>query len=215
MKIVAVSDQHGFLPDIPTCDLLLIGGDFTPVKNHSIPFQAEWLDTTFRRWLQGVPARKIIAVAGNHDFIFQEAPERVPRDLPWQYLQDSGTGWEGLKIYGTPWQPWFHDWAFNLHEPDLVRVWEKVPDDTDILLLHGPPLGYGDGVPERGGKVRRTGSPSLLARIEKIQPRLVVYGHIHEGRGEWRLGRTVLANVTIVDEGYDPIFPPWVYEWRP
>jgi Icc-related predicted phosphoesterase len=93
-----------------------------------------------------------------------------------------------------------------------MRVWEKIPDGTDILVLHAPPLGYGDGVPERAGKVRRTGSPSLLARIEKIQPRLAVYGHIHEGRGEWRLGRTVLANVTLMDEGYDPIFPPWVHE---
>jgi predicted phosphodiesterase len=211
VKIAAVSDMHGFLLDIPPCDLLLIAGDFTPVRDHGILRQAEWLDTTFRYWLQGVPARKIVGVAGNHDFIFQEAPERVPRDLPWTYLQDSGTEWEGLRFWGTPWQPWFYDWAFNLHEPDLGPKWAMIPAGTDILVLHGPPYGYGDGVPERSG-VRRTGSPSLLKRIEEIAPRVVVFGHIHEGRGEWHLGKTVLANVAVVDEGYDLVYPPWIYE---
>jgi Icc-related predicted phosphoesterase len=211
MKIVGVSDMHGELPAIGPCDLLLIGGDVTPVTNHRIAFQAEWLDTTFRRWLEGVPARKIVGVAGNHDFIFEQAPHLVPRDLPWTYLQDSGTQWEGLRFWGTPWQPWFHDWAFNLYEKDLVGVWEKIPENTDVLVLHGPPYGYGDGVPERGG-VRRTGSPSLLARIEKVQPLLAIFGHIHEGRGEWRLGRTVLANCTLMDAGYDLAHPPWQYE---
>jgi Icc-related predicted phosphoesterase len=212
MKIVAVSDMHGTLPDIPTCDLLLLGGDITPVQNHDLAYQAEWLDTTFRRWLEGVPARKIVGVAGNHDFIFQRAPQTVPANLPWVYLQDSGHEWEGLRFWGTPWQPWFYDWAFNLYEPDLVAKWALIPTGTDILVLHGPPRGYGDGVPERNGQVRHTGSPSLLARIEEIGPRLVIYGHIHEGRGEWRLGRTVLANVTLVDDGYDPIYSPWQHE---
>jgi Icc-related predicted phosphoesterase len=211
MKIVAVSDMHGFLPDIPPCDLLLIGGDMTPVRDHSVGYQAEWLDTNFRRWLESVPARKTIGVAGNHDFIFQEAPERVPRDLRWTYLQDSSTEWDGLRIWGTPWQPWFYDWAFNLHEPDLVPKWDLIPAGTDILVLHAPPYGYGDGVPISDG-VRRTGSPSLLKRIEAIAPRVVVFGHIHEGRGAWQIGKTVLANVTIVDERYDQIYPPWEYE---
>ncbi len=211
MRIVAVSDMHGFLPDIPPCDLLLIGGDITPVRDHGIAYQAEWLDTNFRFWLENVPARKTIGVAGNHDFIFQEAPDRVPRGLRWTYLQDSGAEFEGLRIWGTPWQPWFYDWAFNLHEPELVTKWDMIPTGTSILVLHAPPYGYGDGVPERGG-VRRTGSPSLLKRIEVIVPRLVVFGHIHEGRGEWRIGPTVLANVTIVDERYDQIYPPWLFE---
>src|ERR1700722_17205289 len=102
MKIVAVSDMHGFLPNIPACDLLLLAGGITPVSDHGILRQADWLDGDFRRWLNRVPARKIIGVAGNHDFIFQQAPERLPRDLPWTYLQDTGTQWEGLHIWGTP-----------------------------------------------------------------------------------------------------------------
>src|SRR5262245_1002245 len=113
MKIVAMSDMHGQLPArVPACDLLLLGGDVTPVEDHSIGFQASWLDREFRDWLQAQPARKIVGIAGNHDFIFEQAPGLVP-ELPWTYLQDSGIEWEGLKIWGTPWQPIFFDWAFN------------------------------------------------------------------------------------------------------
>jgi Icc-related predicted phosphoesterase len=212
LKIVAVSDLHGNLPDIPPCDLLLIAGDITPVTNHHLDFQAHWLDTNFRWWLKAVPAQQIVYVAGNHDLIFQEKPHLVPKDLPAVYLQDSRFRWRGLNIWGTPWQPWFFDWAFNLHEPELAAKWKLIPPDTDILVVHGPPYAYGDGVPERDG-VRHTGSMALLARIREIRPKLVVFGHIHEGRGEWRVGESVLANVTLVNAGYRPVYKPWEFTW--
>jgi Icc-related predicted phosphoesterase len=212
MKLVAVSDLHGILPETPPCDLLLIGGDICPVENHHIDLQAAWLDREFRAWLTVQPARKIVGVAGNHDLVFERHPYLVPRDLPWTYLQDSATEWEGLKIYGSPWQPWFFDWAFNLFEGDLKPKWDLIPAGTDILVLHGPPYGYGDGIPERDGSVRRTGSPSLLRRIEEVKPRVAIFGHIHEGRGEWQHGPTRLANVTILNEDYQNVHPPWVFE---
>ncbi|SRR6266852_5551250 len=207
MHLVAISDLHGILPDIPACDLLLLAGDLCPIEDHHPLFQADWLHDEFRSWLDRVPARKIIGVAGNHDFIFEQTPHLVPRDLPWTYLQDSGVKWEGLKIYGSPWQPWFMDWAFNAGPDQLARIWQRIPDDTDILLLHGPPRGFGD-VTRHGNS---TGCPHLLERIKEVQPRLAVFGHIHEGRGEWELGRTKLANVTILDEDYRHVYPPW--EW--
>jgi Icc-related predicted phosphoesterase len=212
MKVMALSDLHGNLPDdLPACDLLLLAGDLTPVSNHQLAFQASWLDREFRAWLQRVPARKVVGVAGNHDFIFEKAPYLLPEGLPWTYLQDSGTEWEGWKIWGTPWQPWFFDWAFNGDPERLKRQWALIPADTDILVLHGPPYGYGDGVPEDAG-VRRCGCPLLLERIQQVRPRLVVYGHIHEGRGEWQLGPTRLANVTLLDEDYRLRHQPWVIE---
>jgi predicted phosphodiesterase len=211
MKVVALSDLHGQLPRrVPDCDLLLLAGDFTPVTNHALSFQRDWLDGDFRSWLQRVPARKIIGVAGNHDLIFEQAPDLVPRDLPWTYLQDSGITWEGLAIWGTPWQPWFWDWAFNGTPEQLQRQWELIPEATDVLVLHGPPRGYGDGVPEANG-VRLCGCPHLLERIKVIAPRLVVFGHIHEGRGSWQLGPTRLANVTLVDDRYRAVYEPFVW----
>lgn len=210
MRIVALSDCHGCLPEtVPECDLLLLAGDLCPTRDHSCLFQAQWLGGEFRDWLTRQPARRIVGIAGNHDLIFERAAHLVPGDLPWTYLQDSGVEWEGLRIWGTPWQPWFFDWAFNGGPEPLKRIWSRIPDDTDILLVHGPPFGYGDAVSSRQGEVRRTGCPHLLERIQAIAPKLVVFGHIHEGRGEWQLGRSLLANVTLLDEGYRPIYQPW------
>lgn len=211
LDIVAVSDLHGTLPEIPPCDLLLIAGDICPVANHDPDYQAVWLDNEFRFWLGSQPARQSAFIAGNHDFVFQDKPHRVPRDLSGVYLQDTALAHRGLKIWGTPWQPWFHDWAFNLHEPQLEEKWRLIPTDTDILMVHGPPHGFGDWVPDRRG-ARRTGSPSLLARIEEIEPRLVVFGHIHEGRGQWQLGPTTLANVTLLNERYEAVHRPWRFQ---
>jgi len=210
VKVVAVSDLHGYLVDIPSCDLLLIAGDICPTVNHRVEYQEHWLNTDFRYWLRKVPARKIVGVAGNHDLIFQNAPHRVPT-LPWTYLQDAGTEFEGFKIWGTPWQLYFFDWAFNLYEPDLIKKWALIPSDTDIIVAHSPPRGYGDDAP-RGRDTEKVGSPGLLAKIVEIKPKLMVFGHIHEGRGQWDLDGTTLANVTVVDGKYRLVHPPAVFE---
>lgn len=209
MNIVAISDMHGVLPAIPPCDLLLIAGDICPVQNHNIAFQAEWLNSVFRRWLESVPCQQIIGVAGNHDFVFEKAPETVPNDLRWTYLQDSETEWNGWHIYGSPWQPWFFDWAFNASDEQLEQNWAKVPEHTDILVCHGPPHGFGDGVMQNGGKITNEGCRHLRQRIEMVQPKLVVFGHIHEGRGQWQTSSTILANVSILDIHYRPVHIPW------
>lgn len=103
MKVVATSDLHGFLPQIPPCDLLLIAGDVCPVWNHRLPFQRKWLRETFTPWLESLPARKIVGVWGNHDSIAESNPDKVP-PLPWTNLIDEVIEWEGLRIYGLPWQ---------------------------------------------------------------------------------------------------------------
>lgn len=192
-----MSDLHGYLPRVPTCDLLLLGGDLCP----DVPVieQARWLDREFRKWLKEVPAEAIAGVAGNHDWVFQERPDLVPV-LPWEYLQDSGVTLCGLKIWGSPWQPVFFDWAFNLEEKELEKKWALIPERTDILLLHGPPLGHGD----RNMRGTHTGSPSLTKRIIEVQPRLVICGHIHEARGKYRISESIVANVSQVDFRYVP-----------
>ena len=87
-----------------------------------------------------------------------------------------------------------------------------MPDALDIIVVHGPPRGYGDAVPRSGG-VELTGCAHLLRRIEEIKPRLVAFGHIHEGRGQRQLGPTTLANVTILDERYGHVHAPWTFNW--
>lgn len=221
MRVVCISDVHGKLPVIEPCDLLLIGGDITPVSDHSPGFQRFWLETSFRNWLMEVPARNVVAVAGNHDFVFETNPSWIPRDLRWIYLQDRGVEIEGMKIYGTPWQPWFCDWAFNSPRVDpelfLAEKFAAIPVETDILLTHGAPFGYGDLAPGGDSSVgEHVGSTALLQRIQSVSPSLVVFGHLHGGYGLYEIegnrGKITLANVAIMDEGYQPANRPTEFE---
>jgi len=204
MRICCIADMHGNLPDVPPCDLLLLGGDLGPKRSRDVAAARFWLDTTFRAWLETLPrTTAVVGVAGNHDFVFEKGHPKFDRPLPWTYLQDSATTVDGLSIWGTPWQPTFYNWAFNLDEPVLAAKWDLVPDGTDVLLLHGPPFGYGDPTPR--GPV---GSESLLRRIEALQPRLAVAGHIHSGYGVYKIGATTFVNAAHVDEGYQPANRP-------
>ena len=107
-------------------------------------------------------------------------PSQVRKELTnCTYLQDSSTEIYGLKIYGTPWQPKFCGWAFNLERgQELCEKWDKIPEDTDVLITHTPPVGYGDlcstGI--------RAGCVDLLMSVQqRVKPKYHIYGHIHEG----------------------------------
>lgn len=203
-KIICCSDLHGYLPEIPDCDLLLLGGDYC--RHHDNLY---WYNHDFADWIKEKAARmKVIGVAGNHDFVFQDNPDSLVK-MDWTYLEDSGTEWNGFNIYGSPWQTRFYDWAFNADEPDMERIWEKIPSNTDILLLHGPPHGYGDFSPY--GKVH-TGSPSLTKKILEIKPKLVVAGHIHSGHGRYHIGESLFINAAYVNEQYKPDYQLEVVE---
>ena len=200
---------------VPDCELLLLGGDYSPNPQD----EYWWLKDTFWSWLKSVEERgiKIVGVAGNHDLLFEKKPEIISSlYLPWTYLQDSFTIWNGQKIYGSPWQPRFYDWAFNLDEPDLMRKWSLIPSDTDILLLHAPPLGCRD----MSSRKERIGSPSLLQRINEIRPRLVVFGHNHAGYGRGVIkhlktgSETVVVNAAHMNDMYQPVNDPVLIEFH-
>lgn len=221
MKIAAIGDLHGHLIEIPECDVLLLAGDLCPLGDHSPMYQAQWLDTAFRNWLDNIPARRVIGIAGNHDFVFQKAPQLVPDDLRWTYLQDSGVDLDGLKFWGTPWQPEFGGWAFNANEEKLARQWSLIPDSTNVLITHGPPYGYGDLVP---GKITpdseeewptpvHAGCQHLRQRIDNLPNlRLAVFGHIHSGYGVYPAADRTFANVSICDPFYRPTNKVPVFE---
>lgn len=201
MKIQCISDLHGQLPDGIDCDLLLIGGDICPLINHHPWFQKMWFESTFTTWLKTQKYGKAVLVAGNHDFVFEEngykeRAKHVLKDVNGVYLQDESFVYKGFNIYGSPWQPIFHDWAFNLSEENLAKKWLTIPADCDILLLHGPPRGFGCG------GLPGAGSPSLTQRIAEVKPKLVVCGHIHSAYGEYHIGDTKILNVSSVNEKY-------------
>jgi Icc-related predicted phosphoesterase len=206
MRIVCLADLHGFLPAVPTCDLLLVAGDICPTGDERPPTQELWLRTTFARWLDDAPAGAIVGVAGNHDFVGETDPDAL-RALEWHYLQDESIAIDGLSIYGSPWTSRFQEWAFMQDEEELAARWARIPTGVDVLCTHSPPLGYGDRI----GDVS-IGSPSLLAAIDALEPRLCVFGHLHSGFGRWRRGPSILVNASYTDMDYLPAHEPVVVD---
>ena len=154
LRIAAVSDLHGFLPDPDSllgCDLVIVAGDICPIQDHSPAYQREWLERKFAPWLQAVSV-PVVGCAGNHDIIFAPETKRsVPR-LSWLYLEDEETELCGLRVYGTPWVPFLRPgWAFQAPETSgddfLAQRFRAIPEGLDILISHGPPYGVQDTGP--------------------------------------------------------------------
>jgi Icc-related predicted phosphoesterase len=209
MRIVCLSDTHNCNEQIqvPDGDLLLHAGDAT--------LRGSWEEIrAFAAWFKSLPHKHKIFVAGNHDWLF-ETSNLFARSLlpkPIVYLQDAAVEIEGLKIYGSPWQPRFFDWAFNLDRgPELAAKWKLIPDDTDILVTHGPPHGILDEVPRRYW-VENTGCEELRQRVEIIRPKLHVFGHIHCGYGQTEQFGVRFVNASNCDEQYEPNQPPIVID---
>src|SRR5688500_2475730 len=220
-RIACISDLHGRLPDIPACDVLVIAGDVCPHapgafvgSREDVLHQSKWLAGPFHEWLERVPARHVVACWGNHDFIGQKSPDLVPKSLRWTMLTDAAATIDGLRFYGTPWQLWFYDWAFNAPngkaagEAFLARKWAAIPVDTDVLLVHGAPEGCGDLTADDN----TTGSSTLRDRIRQVKPKLVVTGHIHEAYGRYDLAGVPVINASVLDRNYALVNPPIVVE---
>ena len=202
MRIVCVSDTHGWHRDlaVPDGDLLVHAGDITRKGE---------LDTVedFDRWLGSLPHRHKVVICGNHDFCFQEQPTAARgRITNAVYLEDSSATVRGLTVYGSPWQPWFGGWAFNLPRgPELTAVWAKIPAGTDVLVTHGPPAGILDCT-HRGECV---GCADLLDRVMEVRPRLHVFGHIHEAAGRFDLDGVTFVNASVYRDRGGPVVVEW------
>lgn len=217
MRVVCLSDTHGKHGSlsVPEGDLLVHAGDFT--RKGAMEEVA-----AFAGWMRSLPHPHKVLVAGNHDFLFQNEP-RLARELldGLTYLQDEGTTVLGLRIWGSPWQPWFFDWAFNLRRgAPLAAKWALIPERTDILVTHGPPRGIGDRVDGTIAKAagvlmgqgEEVGCDDLLARVLEVRPRLHVFGHIHEGYGLVERDGITYVNASSCDVKYRPVNPPIVVD---
>lgn len=230
MKIAAVSDMHGMLSmftareGIPKADVLVIAGDYMPNfrggETADGRQQVEWLKTSFVPYLRSLPYYRIVVVAGNHDWAHYVSETRreagaALRDGGIIYLEDESTEIDGVKFYGSPWQPWFYDWAFNferrdpeLGHPQAKKVWAKIPDKVDVLITHGPPLDILDLAPGE----RRVGCPILRERVLSVKPKLHLFGHIHGAYGVDEVGGVRFGNVALCDEAYHAVQSIQVFE---
>lgn len=207
IKFVCISDthnKHGELV-VPKGDILIHAGDFTRVG-------ALKDVKSFNDFLGTLPHPHKIVIAGNHDFCFEKKPKEARALLSnCIYLQDESVEIEGLNIYGSPWQPTFFNWAFNLQRGEQIRKkWNLIPENTHVLITHGPPFGHGDKT-LRGEPV---GCMDLLRTIEKIKPKCHIFGHIHEDPGVTFNKDTAFVNASSCNVEYHMVNPPIVFDYE-
>ena len=121
-----------------------------------------------------------------------------------------------IRIYGTPWQPEFYNWAFNLPRcgQDLMRVWNQIPKNTDILITHGPPQDHLDvsGPPHNEPHL---GCELLRVKVDEQPPKIHVFGHIHGGYGYKFHNGTHFINASVLNEQYEQVNKPLTVDWNP
>lgn len=202
---MAFSDTHGYHDkvNIPEGDILIFAGDMCTRR------LLESVDL-FNCFLAGLPHSYKIVVAGNHDFPFEREPDEARKRLTNAvYLRDQSITIEGIHFYGSPWQPWFFDWAFNLKRGQALKEkWDLIPSDTDVLITHGPPFGIFDQV-----GVKHVGCEELTRALKRIKPKYHVFGHIHEGYGMKELNGTTYINAAICNGRFSPENKPVVFDY--
>jgi Icc-related predicted phosphoesterase len=212
MRVGMISDTHGHFPEVEPCDLFLIAGDMANGFLYELNETVGWYDRFFRAWIKSIPAERVIYVAGNHDFAFEKERHKMENlYLPGTYLEDQGTGFKGYKIWGSPWQPRFGNWAFNADEDELYRRFDWIPLDTEILITHGPPLNILDKTMDHPvyGEGKHVGSKALLEKTWKLPKlKIHVFGHIHPARGRSEIAECHYVNATHVDYNYQGVYDP-------
>jgi len=224
MKITFISDTHAkhnqVTSSLPGGDVLIHAGD---ISNKG--YRTEIQD--FIKWFSTIEnyTHKIF-IAGNHDFSCQDEVSVVQELLRLnpgsEYLYDdmfligdeSADYDDMVKVWGSPWQPEFYNWAFNLPRQgaELKEVWNMIPSDVDILITHGPPYGHLDYVTYSKQNV---GCELLRDRIDLIKPKIHVFGHIHSSYGYKFDGTTHFFNAAVLDERYNFTQKPLSVEWDP
>ena len=200
-KITFISDTHTkhkhLTNDLPGGDILIHCGDIS-----SRGYMNEIRN--FLEWFDGIKGYEHkIFIAGNHDFGFQDNPKecaKLLQDYPTvTYLEDTSVIIDGIKIYGSPWQPRFYNWAFNVDRGwDIAQKWEKIPQDTDILITHGPLHGIVDSTYTG----QRVGCEDLYKKVMEIKPKVHCSGHIHFDHGMKEIDGITFINACCLGEDY-------------
>jgi len=214
MKILHISDTHGFHGSFPDSrfegiDVVVHSGDCSNYRN-TLMNLPEVLN--FITWYKSIPVKHKIFVAGNHD-------TSIERNLvtPGQfaeagiiYLENAATTIDGVKFWGSPITPTFGDWAFMKAREKINKVWERIPEDTDVLVVHGPPKSVRDLSFDSFGKLEMCGCSALFKKCKKL-PNLkaVCFGHIHnmdgvdtnQGISTYDFSDTIFSNGACVYDG--------------
>lgn len=221
IKICAISDLHGYLPEIDKCDLVLICGDIVSLRSQRYPKSCKkWYTKVFQPWVDSLPCDKVLFIPGNHE-VGMEGHEEEYKKLfghcdkatvlfheSYEYLGSDG---ETYKIFGTPYCKIFGNWAYMRPNSDLKEKFSEIPEGLDILLTHDVAYGYADqSLQDIGwGTEEHFGTVELRDAILKKKPKYHFSGHIHTADHNLiMIGDTKHYNVSYIDEKYTPAFKP-------
>lgn len=210
MKLVLLSDTHGkhHKVKVPDGDVLVHAGD---CLSDGYDFR-ELKD--FAKWFHAQPHRHKILIAGNRDWLFEKQPHLAKEIFAGvHYLCDSGVllkdiagAYEDKYFWGSPYQPEFFNWAFNVPRgAELKKHWDLTPRSTNVLITHGPPRGILDTV--KAGR-EHLGDDDLLTAVRRVSPAVHVFGHIHGGAGVLSGWPTTFVNASVVNEAYQVVREP-------
>lgn len=209
-KLVCISDTHNYrIFSIPEGDILIHAGDLTSSGTISqMAAGLSWLGSHRDKF------KSIVFICGNHDWLGERKPtltRQMCEDNGIIYLDHEAKVIQGLKFFGSAYTPEFCKWAFNVPRgPKLKALWDEIPNDTDVLVTHGPPMGILDSVNISWNKAKDLGCFDLMRKIEEVRPKVHVFGHIHDSSNTFHDGKTLFCNASICTENYDPINKPFI-----
>ena len=202
MVLVLFGDTHELHREVevPAGNILICVGDFTMFSKNLSAIE------DFNEWLGDLPHRHKIVVPGNHEYFLESNPDRRTLLDNANVLIDEGIAIEGLNIYGSPMTPLYGAAFGKSSAQDRERHWGKVPDDTHVLVTHGPPFGILDRLPhQRVGM----GDPELRNRIKNLSfLKLHAFGHVHGGHGVIEQNGVTFANVALMGHLGDLVQAP-------
>lgn len=205
--LCVISDTHGAHESltIPLADILIFCGDF------SLFGEANYSES-FIKWFSNQPHEYKIFICGNHDrfaertkYLFKPLLEEVT-DSGVIYLEDSAVTIAGIKFYGTPWTSVCTAHAFQAADSNALKAyWDKIPEDTDVLITHNPPY----AILDRDECGNRFGCDKLRKRISEIPSiKYHLFGHVHSGTEKLEKNGVTYVNAAVCDEFYTPIYSP-------
>lgn len=233
-RLVLISDhhtRHDF--HIPDGDVLVCAGDMT--FNGTVPEIAKEA-----KWLKAIRIgggfQHVVVTGSNHDMLAERDPAMMRlllEEAGCIYLDHQAKEIAGIKFFGSGYTPEFgYGWALNVPRgPKLAALWRQIPDDTEVLVTHGPPMGrldacrrgdgdavYGEyGLEQVRYKVEHVGCKDLRDRITQLK-KLVLhcYGHIHHESGtEAGADGVLYCNVSICDSQYQATNKPIAVDLEP
>lgn len=190
MRILHISDTHGAhrqLSDLlPEADLIIHSGDvsFTDTEEEVYDFLEWFCDLNYRHK---------IFVPGNHDesTLYGNQIEGLPDNF--HYLCYSGVEIENVQFWGVP-----------LFITDAIKeglteiIMDMIPNETDILITHSPPF----GILDLDDNIN-FGCQHLLNAVNRIEPKLHLFGHVHAAYGKIKMGNTTFVNSSIMNEKHE------------